>query len=55
MQKIVSRLKMSKKARKEMDSKGRSTWAISPVSRKTPGKKGYDRKQAKRNIADDDA
>ena len=48
MDKFISREKMSKKARKEMDSKQRAVWGISPVTRKAPDKKHYNRKRNSR-------
>ena len=35
--------KMSKKAKKEYNSKKRNTWAINPVTRTTPNPKAYRR------------
>lgn len=48
MDKFIAREKMSKKARKEMDSKQRAVWGISPVTRKAPDKKHYNRKRNSR-------
>lgn len=42
---FVSKEKMSKKARKELDSKSRAGWGISPVTRKKESKKLYSRKK----------
>ena len=51
MDKFIAREKMSKKARKELDSARRAVWGISPVTRRAPDKKKYDRKKLSR--ADD--
>ena len=45
MNKFISRQKMSKKARKELDAKQRSTWSFSPVTKKVENKKLYNRKK----------
>ncbi|MBQ4453003.1 MAG: hypothetical protein II912_11645 [Clostridia bacterium] len=45
MNKFISRQKMSKKARKELDAKQRSTWSFSPVTKKVENKKLYNRKR----------
>lgn len=45
MSKFVVREKMSKKARKELDSQRRASWAISPVTRRMDSKKKYSRKR----------
>lgn len=45
MQKFVAREKMSKKARRELDSSRRVGWGISPVTRRTDSKKRYNRKK----------
>ena len=39
MDRLTAREKMSKKARKEMDSKKRAVRGVSPVTRKAPDKK----------------
>lgn len=43
--KLVSKNKLSKKARRELDKQQRVTWAFSPVSRVKQSKKVYNRKQ----------
>lgn len=48
MDKFIAREKMSKKARKELDSARRAVWGISPVTRRAPDKKKYDRKKLSR-------
>ena len=45
---FVPREKMSRKARKELDSRRRSAWSFSPVTRKVESKKVYSRKQKSR-------
>ena len=52
--KFVSRDKMSKKDRKELDSKKRNTWGnTNPVTRVQPNKKAYDRKRDKKVVDED--
>ena len=52
--KFVSRDKMSKKDRKELDSKKRNTWGnTNPVTRVQPNKKAYDRKRDKKELDED--
>lgn len=49
--KFVSRDKMSKKDRKELDSKKRNTWGnTNPATRVQPNKKAYDRKRDKKEL-----
>ena len=49
--KFVSRDKMSKKDRKELDSQKRNTWGnTNPVTRVQPNKKAYDRKRDKKIV-----
>ena len=48
MAKFVSREKLSKKARKELDSQKRATWAFSPATKKVESKKLYNRKKSAR-------
>ena len=43
-QKLVSKNKLSKKARRELDKQKRVTWDFSPVSRVKPSKKVYNRR-----------
>lgn len=48
MNKFVSKDKLSKKARREIDKAKRNTWGpLNPVTRKTENKKVYDRKKAR--------
>ena len=44
MAKFVSRERLSKKARKELDSQKRTTWTFSPTTKKVESKKLYNRK-----------
>lgn len=53
MAKFVSREKLSKKARKELDHQRRTTWDFSPVTKKVESKKLYNRKRAQRLNRDD--
>lgn len=41
---MISKSKMSKKARKELNKQKRVTWEFSPVSRIKPSKKVYNRR-----------
>ena len=45
MAKFISRQKLSKKAKKELDSRQRATWSFSPVTKKVESKKLYNRKR----------
>ena len=42
---MISKSKMSKKARRELDNQKRVTWEFSPVSRVKPSGKLYSRKR----------
>ena len=42
---FVSREKLSKKARKELDNQKRTVWAFSPTTKKVESKKLYNRKK----------
>ena len=53
MAKFVSREKLSKKARKELDNQKRAVWAFSPTTRKVESKKLYNRKKSARAWKDD--
>lgn len=46
MAKFVSRERLSKKARKELDSQKRATWTFSPTTKKVESKKLYNRKKS---------
>lgn len=53
MNKFVSREKLSKKAREELDAQKRTTWAFSPVTKKVESKKIYNRKKTAHAWKDD--
>ncbi|MEE0680891.1 MAG: hypothetical protein ACLVML_05295 [Candidatus Gastranaerophilaceae bacterium] len=53
MQKFISKEKLSKKAKRELNLAQRQTWSINPVSRKQKNKKAYDRKKARSWSYDD--
>ena len=45
MKKFIPKEKLSKKARKQLDSEQRTTWTFSPVTKKVESKKLYNRKR----------
>ena len=49
MEKFVPYEKLSKKKKKELNAKRRKTWDISPVTRRPPNPKAYDRRKAQRS------
>ena len=53
MAKFISREKLSKKARKELDSQKRATWAFSPATKKIKSRKLYSRKKGAHAWKDD--
>ena len=53
MAKFISREKLSKKARKELDNQKRTVWAFSPTTKKVESKKLYNRKKSARAWKDD--
>ena len=53
MEKCIPKEKMSKKARKALEAKKRSTWGFSPVTKRVESKKVYDRKKSSR-VQDED-
>ena len=53
MAKFVSREKLSKKARKELDTQHRILWQYSPVTKKIESKKLYNRKKKSHARYDD--
>ena len=53
MEKFVPYEKLSKKKKKELNAKKRQTWEISPVTRRTPNPKAYNRQKARKRIDDD--
>ena len=53
MARFIPREKLSKKARKQLNSKHRVSWMFSPVSRKVESKKAYSRKRKTHDRYDD--
>ena len=53
LKKSVSREKLRKKARKQLDSERRTTWAFSPVTKKVESKMLYNRKRKSHDRYDD--
>ena len=53
MSKFIPKEKLSKKARKQLDSEQRTTWAFSPVTKKVESKKLYSRKKKPYDRYDD--
>ncbi len=53
MRKFVPREKLGKKARKQLNSEQRATWAFSPVTKKVESKKLYNRKRKSHDRYDD--
>ena len=53
MKRFVPRQKLGKKARKQLDSEQRATWAFSPVTKKVESKKLYNRKRKAHDRYDD--
>ena len=47
VKKMVSRVKMSKRARRELDQTKRTVWSMSPVTRIRESGKAYRRNKAK--------
>lgn len=52
MNKFIPREKLSKKARKELNSRERLTWDINPFTRRKESKKVYERKKAQMRYDD---
>ena len=53
MKKYVPKEKLSKKARKQLDSQNRLTWGnVNPVTKKIENKKAYNRKKARKDFQD---
>ena len=52
MEKFIPKEKLSKKKQREMNSAKRTTWSISPVTRRPENPKAYNRKKAQ-NWKDD--
>ena len=53
MKKFITKEKLGKKARKQLDTEQRSTWAFSPVTKKVESKKLYNRKRKAHDRYDD--
>jgi hypothetical protein len=53
MKKFIPKEKLGKKARKQLDTEQRSTWAFSPVTKKVESKKLYNRKRKANDSYDD--
>ena len=53
MKRFIPKEKLGKKARKQLDSEQRTTWAFSPVTKKVESKKLYNRKQKSHDRYDD--
>ena len=53
MARFIPREKLSKKARKQLNSEHRVSWMFSPVSRKVESKKAYSRKRKTHDRYDD--
>ena len=53
MEKIISKAKLSKKARKKLNAEKRTTWTFSPVTRRVESKKIYNRKKISRTDQED--
>ena len=53
MKRFIPREKLGKKARKQLDSEQRATWAFSPVTKKVESKKLYNRKKNPHDRYDD--
>ncbi len=51
MEKFIPRDKLSKKARRALDAERRKGWGpLSPVTRKSPNPKAYDRNKARKAV-----
>lgn len=52
MEKYIPYEKLSKKKKRELDRKSRGTWTMSPVTRKPPNPKAYNRQKARAGSKD---
>ena len=50
---MISKAKLSKKARKNLNAEKRTTWTFSPVTRRVESKKIYNRKKISRTDQED--
>ena len=48
MEKFIPYAKLSKKKKRELDSRRRSTWTINPVTRKPTNPRAYNRNKAQK-------
>ena len=55
MEKFIPYTKLSKKKKRELDARRRSTWAINPVTRKPTNPRAYNRNKAQKWRNDDSA
>lgn len=55
MEKFIPYDKLSKKKKRERDALRRSTWAISPVTRRPENPKAYNRKKAQKRTDEPDS
>ena len=53
MEKFIPYAKLSKKKKRELNARRRGTWAISPVTRKPPNPRAYNRNKAQKWKSDD--
>ena len=53
MKRFIPREKLGRKARKQLDSEQRATWAFAPVTKKIESKKLYNRKRRSQDRYDD--
>lgn len=53
MKPFIPKQKLGKKARRQLDSAQRATWAFSPVTKKVESKKHYSRKRKAHDRYDD--
>lgn len=53
MSRFIAREKLSKKARRELDSQRRTLWDVPPVTKKIESKKLYNRKKSAHTRGDD--
>ena len=53
MKKFIPKEKLGKKARRQLDSEQRATWACSPVTKKVESKRLYNRKKKAHDRYDD--
>ncbi len=52
MKNFIPYEKLSRRERKAIDARRRVIWGMSPVTRKPPNPKAYDRKKTRRSIED---